>query len=197
MVTGPVCDSRTFHGSRSGFTPRCAARASRGFEKPTCRRISGICVFAGIRPSNGSGEITRIAALKNKHRIIDRNVLDLLGDVRKKFEIGHDVLRHTFISMHVAKFRSMGDTALQAGNSEHMIKKHYLNRVTPPEAKQFWNVMSTAANGQALVPTETELESVSAVEEKQAKYGAAACVSLAVNSARECPPCTPAYMTVN
>jgi len=107
------------------------------------------------------------------------------------------VLRHTFISMHVAKFRSMGDTALQAGNSEHMIKKHYLNRVTPPEAKQFWNVMSTAANGQALVPTETELESVSAVEEKQAKYGAAACVSLAVNSARECPPCTPAYMTVN
>jgi hypothetical protein len=36
-------------------------------------------------------------------------------------------MRHTFISMHVAKFRSLGEAALQAGNSEAIIKKHYLD----------------------------------------------------------------------
>jgi hypothetical protein len=51
------------------------------------------------------------------------------------------VLRHTFISMHVAKFRSMGDTALQAGNSEAIIKKHYLNLVSPEEADAFWQIV--------------------------------------------------------
>ena len=43
--------------------------------------------------------------------------------------------------MHVAKFRSMGDTALQAGNSEAIIKKHYLNLVSPEEADAFWKIM--------------------------------------------------------
>jgi len=47
-----------------------------------------------------------------------KNVAGKLMDIRKKFGLAHDVLRHSFISMHVAKFRSMGDTALQAGNSE-------------------------------------------------------------------------------
>ena len=73
--------------------------------------------------------------------ILPRNAIDLIGEVRPKFSIGHDVLRHTFISMHVAKFRSMGDTALQAGNSEAMIKKHYLNLVTPAEAEEFWGIV--------------------------------------------------------
>jgi len=73
--------------------------------------------------------------------IIPRNAFDLLLEVRKKFAIGHDVLRHTFISMHVAKFRSMGDTALQAGNSEAMIKKPYLNLVTLDEAEAFWQIL--------------------------------------------------------
>jgi hypothetical protein len=43
--------------------------------------------------------------------------------------------------MHVAKFRSMGDTALQAGNSEAIIKKHYLNLVSPEEADAFWKIV--------------------------------------------------------
>jgi hypothetical protein len=43
--------------------------------------------------------------------------------------------------MHVAKFRSMGDTALQAGNSEAVIKKHYLNLVSPEEAYAFWQIL--------------------------------------------------------
>lgn len=72
--------------------------------------------------------------------LLPRNAIDLIGEVRAKFSLGHDVLRHTFISMHVAKFKSMGDAALQAGNSEAMIKKHYLNLVTTAEAKEFWKI---------------------------------------------------------
>ncbi|OAM91199.1 site-specific integrase [Termitidicoccus mucosus] len=64
-----------------------------------------------------------------------------LTRIRKKFGVGHDVLRHTFISMHVAKFRSMGDTALQAGNSESIIRRHYLNVTTPQEADAFFAIL--------------------------------------------------------
>jgi len=35
----------------------------------------------------------------------------------------------------------MGDTALQAGNSEAIIKKHYLNLVTPEGADTFWKIV--------------------------------------------------------
>jgi len=45
--------------------------------------------------------------------------------------------RHTFISMFVAKFRSIGEAALQAGNSESIIRKHYLDHKDPSEAEQF------------------------------------------------------------
>ncbi len=73
--------------------------------------------------------------------IIPPNASNLLVQVRRRFAIGHDALRHEFVSMHVAKFRSMGDTALQAGNSEAIIKKHYLNLVSPEEANVFWQIM--------------------------------------------------------
>jgi hypothetical protein len=76
-----------------------------------------------------------------RYPIIPSSASNLLAEVRRKFSLGHDVLRHTFISMHVAKFRSMGDTALQAGNSEAIIKKHYLNLVTLAEADAFWKIV--------------------------------------------------------
>ncbi len=72
----------------------------------------------------------------------------------KEFGLSHDVLRHTFISMHVAKFRSMGEAALQAGNSESIIRKHYLDLKTPAEAEEFFSIMpkghAGAATGQTL-----------------------------------------------
>lgn len=70
-----------------------------------------------------------------------KNVIGKLSALRKRFKLAHDVLRHTFISMHVAKFRSMGDTALQAGNSESIIRRHYLNVTTAREADAFFNIM--------------------------------------------------------
>jgi hypothetical protein len=77
----------------------------------------------------------------DRYPIIPSSASNLLAEVRKEFSLGHDWLRHTFISMHVAKFRSMGDTALQAGNSEAIIKKHYLNLVSPEEADAFWKIV--------------------------------------------------------
>jgi hypothetical protein len=70
-----------------------------------------------------------------------KGIAKKLTGIRQKFDVGHDVLRHTFISMHVAKFRSMGDAALQAGNSESIIRRHYLNVTTPQEADAFFNVL--------------------------------------------------------
>lgn len=61
-------------------------------------------------------------------------------EVRMKFGLTDDVLRHTFCSMHVAKFKSLGATALEAGNSERIIRRHYLNMVTESEAVNFWRV---------------------------------------------------------
>ena len=58
----------------------------------------------------------------------------------KEFGLTHDVLRHTFISMFVAKFRSIGEAAIQAGNSEAIIRKHYLDLKSPEEAEAFFNI---------------------------------------------------------
>jgi len=69
-----------------------------------------------------------------------KNLRGKLTQIRQQFKLGHDVLRHTFISMHVAKFRSMGDTALQAGNSEKIIRRHYLNVTTQQEADAFFDI---------------------------------------------------------
>jgi hypothetical protein len=57
--------------------------------------------------------------------------------IAKLFGLSHDVMRHTFISMFVGKFRSMGEAALQAGNSESIIRKHYLDLKTAAEADLF------------------------------------------------------------
>jgi integrase len=65
---------------------------------------------------------------------------EMRADIRLKFNLGHDVLRHTFISMVVGAFRSVGDAALQAGNSEAIIRKHYLDLKSVSEANAFWRI---------------------------------------------------------
>mgnify|MGYP006078579095 CR=1 FL=1 len=61
--------------------------------------------------------------------------------VRERFGLVHNVLRHTFISMTVGAFKSVGDASLQAGNSESIIRKHYLDLKTEAEADQFWRIV--------------------------------------------------------
>lgn len=80
-----------------------------------------------------------------KYPPIVKNICRLRTRIGKQFGLSHDVLRHTFISMHVAKFRSMGDTALQAGNSEEIIRKHYLDVKSRSEAEAFFSIMPKKA----------------------------------------------------
>jgi hypothetical protein len=49
-------------------------------------------------------------------------------------------MRHTFLSMFVSKFRSIGEAALQAGNSEAIIRKHYLDLKDASEADRFFGI---------------------------------------------------------
>ena len=60
--------------------------------------------------------------------------------IREKFAIGRDVLRHTFITMHVGLSGSVGRAALEAGNSESVVKRHYLNLAGASEAVDFWAI---------------------------------------------------------
>jgi hypothetical protein len=70
-----------------------------------------------------------------------RRFRDMWLDVRKEWSLAHDVMRHTFISMTVGAFRSVGDAALQAGNSEAIIRRHYLDLKSVEEADRFWRIV--------------------------------------------------------
>jgi hypothetical protein len=43
--------------------------------------------------------------------------------------------------MFVGKHRSIGEAALQAGNSESIIRKHYLDLKTTDEAERFCGIL--------------------------------------------------------
>jgi integrase len=86
-----------------------------------------------------------------KNPIIMPNLQKLRARIAKRFGLTHDVMRHTFISMHVAKFRSLGEAALQAGNSEAIIKKHYHDLKSAAEAKQFFGIRPKRADKAAPV----------------------------------------------
>lgn len=60
--------------------------------------------------------------------------------VRKHFGLTHDEARHSFISYHVALHRSLGDAALQAGNSESIIRRHYLNLHPREDGEQYFGI---------------------------------------------------------
>lgn len=90
--------------------------------------------------------------------IVPPNAKNMRAAISHQFGLTHDVLRHTFISMFVAKFRSMGEAALQAGNSEAIIRKHYLNVKSQKEADEFFAIAPryrSAATRVADLPPET------------------------------------------
>jgi len=69
---------------------------------------------------------------------IPANFDRMAKDVRKRFGLEHDEPRHSFISCHVALHRSVGDAALQAGNSESIVRNHYLRLHTREEGAEFF-----------------------------------------------------------
>jgi integrase len=83
-----------------------------------------------------------------KFPVVPRNAGPMISHVRMKFGLGDDVLRHTYISMHVGKFKSLGSAALEAGNSESMIRRYYLNLVSEVDAATFWEIRPGRTFGQ-------------------------------------------------
>ncbi|MEZ5275581.1 MAG: hypothetical protein R3F07_04275 [Opitutaceae bacterium] len=77
--------------------------------------------------------------------IARRRFRDLREDIRKTWKLGHNVLRHTFISMTVGAFRSVGDAAIQAGDSEAIVRRHYLDLKTEVEADRFWQIVPSSS----------------------------------------------------
>ena len=81
---------------------------------------------------------------------------DLYTMVRKHFEMTPDVARHSFISYHVALHRSIGDAALQAGNSEGVVRKNYLNTHTREEGGEFFRIVPDPKRRRAVLAPEKE-----------------------------------------
>ncbi len=72
--------------------------------------------------------------------ILPKNHDRLLKGFRQQCQLGHDIARHTFISHHVAAFKSVGEASLEAGNSEFIVRKHYLNLLTETEGADYWEI---------------------------------------------------------
>jgi len=75
----------------------------------------------------------------------------MLEKARKHFGLTHDEARHSFISYHVALHRSLGDAALQAGNSESIIKRHYLNLHPREDGEQFFRIVPDTKRRRAVL----------------------------------------------
>lgn len=73
----------------------------------------------------------------------------MLTEAKKHCNITHDEARHTFIFFQVAAYRSIGDAALQAGNSESIIKRHYLNLHPREEGEAFFRIVPVAGQRRA------------------------------------------------
>lgn len=93
--------------------------------------------------------------------IIPANFDRLAKLVRKTFKLSHDEARHSFISYHVALHRSVGDAALQAGNSESIVKRHYLNTHTQEEGRRFFGVLPDLDTGSAIIKVDRVGETAS------------------------------------
>jgi integrase len=78
--------------------------------------------------------------------IFPKNFKTHAGEVREKFGLTRDVLRHTFCTMHVMAFGSFAETAIEAGNSEKIIRSNYLGLATKADAKCFWEITPESGN---------------------------------------------------
>jgi site-specific recombinase XerD len=89
----------------------------------------------------------------------------MLTEVKKHFGLTHDEARHSFISYHVALHRSMGDAALQAGNSESIIRRHYLNLHPRDEGEKFFRIFPDAERRRAVVSPQPKSTRVTSAAE--------------------------------
>ena len=85
---------------------------------------------------------------------IPTNFRRMHAAARAHFKLSHDEARHSFISYHVALHRSLGDAALQAGNSETIIRRHYLNLHPKEEGGEFFRIVPSKELRRAVLAPE-------------------------------------------
>ncbi len=65
----------------------------------------------------------------------------MVKHIRARFDLAHDVLRHSFFSYVVGAEKSVERAALEGGNTESILRRHYLNLTTTGEAQDFWRIL--------------------------------------------------------
>lgn len=70
-------------------------------------------------------------------------------------DAAHNVMRHTYATMHVAAFRNAGATALNLGHghTSTMLERHYRGLVSQSVAKAYWDIVPSGAPLPAPLPT--------------------------------------------
>jgi site-specific recombinase XerD len=88
----------------------------------------------------------------------EKNTDRELKDIRRQFRLSHDVCRHSWFTFLVAEFGSVEKAALQGGNSEKVIRDHYLNiaKKRGEQAKRFWSILPPAAEPAKIIPFRKE-----------------------------------------
>jgi site-specific recombinase XerD len=87
--------------------------------------------------------------------IIPKNFDRLAKQVRAHFKLSHDEARHSYISYHVALHRSIGEASLQAGNSETIVRRHYLNLHPAEEGEAFFSIVPDITRRRAVVDSKS------------------------------------------
>ncbi len=70
-----------------------------------------------------------------------------ISALRQRFQVPSDGLRHTAISAHVAKHGSFALAAVEFGNSETIIRRHYFKRMSAAEAEEFYSILPKVIPG--------------------------------------------------
>jgi len=101
---------------------------------------------AGARPSG------RIVAQSFRFRQWKKRWLEPAGDSWGN-DASHNVMRHTYATMHVAAFRDAAATALNLGHvrGTELLERHYRGLVSQAVAEGYWRIVPSAS---ALPPPE-------------------------------------------
>ena len=148
---------------------RAVLDAARCMDLDVCRLLA-VQYFAGLRPAEAARisdadilpefvQVSGAHAKTRQRRLVTiqpalRAWLDLGGSlpvtnrVRRYYRVrdaagvtwSHDVTRHSFVTYHLAHFRSASQTALEAGHTESVLFRHYREVVTPDQAGRFWGI---------------------------------------------------------
>ncbi len=149
----------TFAGVRPGMTGELSKLAAHpGLWKP-CKEAGGrplidlergILTLPGAVAKTGRRRVVSIQGNLREWlvRYRGRDVLPAgawteLRRVRRECGLSHDVCRHSFISYLCGLTGSKARAALEAGNSENIVDRHYLSIPTAKEAGQFFGIFPT------------------------------------------------------